>query len=114
MAGVMNKSQISISLSSFLLIFPKTHLFTEGSGACLHGYLMAVSICPTLGVVNNPMGDIARNCPLNVKDQSPFGSQKTQESEKRVWALPFSVIPLIDNPPSFIYSAAVFCQMGTL
>ena len=55
MAGVMNKSQISISLSSFLLILSKTHLFVEELGAHLAGWFMAVSICPTFEVVNNSM-----------------------------------------------------------
>jgi len=51
----MNKSQISISLSSFLLTLSKTHLLTEKLGAHLPIWFMGVSICATLEVVNNPM-----------------------------------------------------------
>ena len=74
MAGVINKSQISISLSSFLLIFTKTHLLTEELGAYLPVRFVAVSIGPTMEVVNNPMEEVVRNFPLFEQIQAKIKS----------------------------------------
>jgi hypothetical protein len=62
--GFHNKSQMSISLSSFLLILSKIDL--RPTTCPRHGRIikMIVSICPTTEVVNNPVDKVVRNIPL--------------------------------------------------